>query len=106
LKGPEYKPEEGIHLADEALESGSLESVEKALVGDLSAGLRHRFAEAMAAKKNAGTSVEAGRLYVQKYVEFIHYAERLSMRRRHSPRTPERTLRSLIDSGQTRATPP
>lgn len=77
LKGPEYKPEEGIHLADEALESGSLESVEKVLVGDLSAGLRHRFADAMAAKKNAGTSVEAGRLYVQKYVEFIHYAERL-----------------------------
>lgn len=77
LKGPGYKPEEGIRLADEALESGSLETVETTLVGDLSAGLRQRFGDAMAAKKNAGASVEAGRLYVQKYADFVHYAERL-----------------------------
>jgi hypothetical protein len=31
----------------------------------------------MAAKKNASTSVEAGRLYVEKYADFVHYAERL-----------------------------
>jgi len=77
LKGADFKPEEGIELADQAIESGSLEQTEKAVVGDLTAGMRQRFAEVQEAKKHAGESVEAGRHYVHAYVEFIHYVERL-----------------------------
>lgn len=77
LKGAEYTPEEGIELADKAIDSGSLEATEKALVGEITAGLRKRFAEVSEAKKHAEHNVEAGRHYVHAYVEFIHYAERL-----------------------------
>lgn len=77
LKGAEYKPEEGIELADHAIESGSLAETEKAVVADLQTGLRQRFAEVQEAKKHANESVEAGRHYVHAYVEFIHYVERL-----------------------------
>jgi hypothetical protein len=83
LKGPDYKPEEGIGLADEALQSGTLDHAEKLLLSNLAAGLRERFAEVMAAKKDAGTSVEAGRAYVRKYADFVHYAERLSQAAAH-----------------------
>ncbi len=77
LKGAESKPEKGIELADQAIESGSLAEAEKVLMADLTAGLHKRFAAVMEAKKHAGESVEKGRHYVHAYVEFIHYAERM-----------------------------
>ena len=73
LKGAGYKPEEGIELADQAIESGSLEQAEKAVLQQL----RVRYAAVQEAKKHANESVEAGRHYVHAYVEFIHYVERL-----------------------------
>ena len=77
LKGADYRPEEGIELADRAIAEGSLAASEKALLADVTTGLRERFAEVREAKKRAGDSVEAGRHYVHAYVEFIHYVERL-----------------------------
>ena len=68
---------EGIELADQALDTGSLDAAQKALLGAVTAGLHERFAEVVEAKKHANESVEAGRRYVRAYVEFIHYAERL-----------------------------
>lgn len=73
LKGADYKPEAGIELADKAVESGSLDEVQKAVL----TGLRQRFAHVQETKKHANDSVEAGREYVHAYVEFIHYVERL-----------------------------
>ena len=73
LKGADYKPEQGIEIADHAIESGSLEQTEKAVLQQL----RERYAAVQEAKKHANDSVDAGRRYVRAYVEFIHYVERL-----------------------------
>ena len=73
LKGADYKPEPGIELADAAIESGSLEPAEKAVLHEL----RQRYNAVIEAKKHANESVDAGRQYVHAYVEFIHYVERL-----------------------------
>ncbi len=67
------EPEEGIALADAAVESGSIDAVQKQLVGSL----RERFAAVQDAKKHANETVEGGRHYVHAYVEFIHYVERM-----------------------------
>ena len=77
LKGAEVPVEEGIEMADVAIESGSLEKVEAALLAEVSAGLRKRFAEVKEAKKHAEHNTEAGRHFVEAYVSFIHYVERL-----------------------------
>ena len=77
LRGGEYTPEEGIVLAEAALESGSLEKVEKGLSSAVSAGLRERFEHARHAKEHAGHNAEAGREYVHAYAEFLHYVQGL-----------------------------
>ena len=77
LKGADVPVEKGIEIADDAIESGSLEKVEAALLAEVSAGLRKRFAEVKEAKKHAEHSVDAGRHFVETYVSFIHYVERL-----------------------------
>ena len=67
----------GIAASDTALETGSVDVLVKLLTGEVDKGLRHRFAEAAEARKDAAESVEKGRRYVAAYVEFMHYAERL-----------------------------
>ena len=66
-----------IPAADRALESGSVEPVEKLLTEAVVAGVRERFREAREAKAHAAHDVEAGRRYVRAYVTFIHHVERL-----------------------------
>ncbi len=73
--GAEVEP--AIALADQALDSGSVDRLIKAVNEDIAAGLRRRFARVIETRKHADASVEAGREYVEAYVEFIHYAERL-----------------------------
>ncbi len=77
LKPAGYKPEEGIELADQAIDSNSIDAVRKDLVDSVTAGLLKRFVEVQEAKKHASESVAEGRHYVHAYVEFIHYVERL-----------------------------
>jgi hypothetical protein len=77
LKGSEIPVEEGIEMADVAVESGSLQKVEAALLAEISAGLRRRFAEVKEAKAHSAHNVAAGRHFVESYVSFIHYVERL-----------------------------
>lgn len=77
LKGADFEVEEGIELADESIESGSLEAAEKVLLGAVATGLRQRFAEVKKAREHADHNVDAGRQFVHAYVEYIHYAERL-----------------------------
>jgi len=66
-----------VAKADEALERGSVDALAKKLAGVVDAGLRERFTRALEARRHAGDSVDAGREYVEAYVEFVHYAEGL-----------------------------
>jgi hypothetical protein len=63
--------------ADKALESGDLDGLVKLVTEDAAAGISERFHHAFEAKKHADDSVEAGREFVEAYVEFVHYVERL-----------------------------
>ena len=75
LKGAEYKPEFAIQLAESAIDSNSLETVEPALTSAIRVELRKRFVAAMEAKKHADESIEAGRAFVHAYAEFLHFAD-------------------------------
>ncbi len=73
--GSEVDP--AILAADRALETGSVDALVKTITADVERGLRERFARASRAKLQAEHDVEAGRAYVEAYVEFMHYGERL-----------------------------
>jgi hypothetical protein len=66
-----------IPTADKALDTGSIEPVEKLLSNAMRKGLREHFAAAISRKKFGPNEVAAGRLYVQAYVPYIHYVEGL-----------------------------
>ena len=66
-----------IPAADKALASGSVKSLAKILGDAVQGGLDEHFKEVIAKKKFKKDDVEAGRGYINSYVEFIHYVERL-----------------------------
>ena len=66
-----------IAAADQALATGKVDELAKEVSAAAAAGIRQRFARALEARKHAGESVAAGREYVEAYVEFVHYVERL-----------------------------
>lgn len=66
-----------IPAADKALDSGSIEAVEKLLTDAMRRGLREHFHAAMSRKKFAADDVTAGRRYVEAYVPYVHYVEAL-----------------------------
>lgn len=66
-----------IPAADRALESGQLGALEELIVKDVRAGLREAFTHARAKRNYDPNDVEAGREYVEAYVEYIHFVERL-----------------------------
>lgn len=63
--------------ADRALETGDVEPLVRLLIGEAEKGVRVRFAEARAARNHPAGDLEAGRKYIEQYVPFIHYIERL-----------------------------
>ncbi|MEW6367086.1 MAG: DUF6448 family protein [Acidobacteriota bacterium] len=63
--------------ADRALDSGSADSLAKAVSKAVTDGIDARFALASEKRKHADHNVEAGREYVEAYVQFVHYVERL-----------------------------
>jgi hypothetical protein len=69
--------EPALALADQGLESGSADELIQLLQAEVVAGLRQRFNAAAEARRHANNSVAAGRAYVARYVEFVHYVERL-----------------------------
>jgi len=75
------KPGEAIEPitaeSDKALESGSVDNLVKDVTDAAAKGIREKFAHAKETKKHADDSVEAGREYVEAYVVFTHYVERL-----------------------------
>ena len=66
-----------VALADQALAQGSVDSLVREISSNIATEIRERFECALAAKKDANTSVQAGRAYVAAYVELLHYTERL-----------------------------
>jgi hypothetical protein len=69
--------EPSVAAADRALESGSVDRL-VAMINDAAAkGVRDRFERTREAKKHADHGVEYGRKFVEAYVEFTHYVERL-----------------------------
>ena len=66
-----------IAEADKALESGSADELTAEMSAHLTGGTRERFTRALETKKHKDENVEAGREYVQAYVEYVHYVEGL-----------------------------
>lgn len=66
-----------IPAADQAIETGSLESLKGFLTETVREGLDHRFERVMSHKSFDLGNLSAGREYVNAYVVFIHYVERL-----------------------------
>lgn len=71
--------EPAVAEADKALESGNIDSLVKLVTDEAARGIRERFGRAKEAKKHADHSVAAGREFVESYVQFTHYVERLHM---------------------------
>jgi len=66
-----------IKKADEALESGSVKDVKSLLMDIIDKELTSKFNTMMELKNYNKNNVEAGRKLVEKYVEFMHYVEKL-----------------------------
>jgi hypothetical protein len=68
-----------VERADKAIEDGSIDRVVHLVIGDIAAGIRGRFTRAVEARKRADQSVEAGREFVEAYVEYVRYVENLHL---------------------------
>jgi hypothetical protein len=68
-----------IQAADKAIDSGSADHLVKHVSDAAAAGIRERFNRVKEAKKRADESVDKGREFVEAYVTFTHYVERLHM---------------------------
>lgn len=66
-----------IPAADRALETGALGPLHDLLAEAVRRGLQQRFESLRALKGYNPNDVAAGRRYVQAYVEYVHYVERL-----------------------------
>lgn len=63
--------------ADKALETGSINDLTQAMSKHLTSSVAERFERAFALMRHKDESVEAGREYVEVYVEYVHYVEGL-----------------------------
>jgi hypothetical protein len=66
-----------IPAADRALEEGSVEQLKSLLTGAMQTGLREHYEKALTKKHFRADDLAAGREYVEGYVEFVHYVERI-----------------------------
>jgi hypothetical protein len=69
--------EPAVAKADKALASGSADALVKLITDDIAAGIKSRFEHAAATYKHKDESVAQGREYVEAYVAYTHYVERL-----------------------------
>ncbi len=74
---PAGEVEPVIVAADTALVSGSAEELIKLATDSIAKGIHDRHSRAVELYKHKDESVEAGRKYVEAYVEYTHYVERL-----------------------------
>ena len=66
-----------IEKADQALQSGDISPALNLITAEATEGIRKRFAHVREKQKHAEESVDAGREYVEAYVDYIHYLEGL-----------------------------
>jgi len=66
-----------VPAADKALESGSIEQLEKLLTEAMRKGVHEHFHTALARRGFDPDDVKAGRAYVEAYVPYVHYVEQL-----------------------------
>jgi uncharacterized protein DUF6448 len=66
-----------IPAADRALEDGSMEKLKELLSDAMQRGLREHYEKALTKKHFRTDDLAAGREYIEAYVEFVHYVERL-----------------------------
>jgi hypothetical protein len=64
-----------IAEADKALEANSVDSLTAEMSRHLTKEVKERFDRALEKSKHKDESVEAGREYVEAYVEYVHYIE-------------------------------
>lgn len=76
---PAGSVEPAVAEADKALAGGSPDTLVKLLNDAVAAGVRERFQRALAASKHKDESVAKGREFVEAYIEYTHYVERLHM---------------------------
>ena len=69
--------EPAVAEADRALATGSSDGLVKLIVDDAAAGIRSRYEKAATAYRHKDESVAQGREFVEAYVEFAHYVERI-----------------------------
>ncbi|MFN8542868.1 MAG: DUF6448 family protein [Candidatus Binatia bacterium] len=72
---PPSSVDPAIAAADQALRSGSAKELARHVSAAIGEGIQKRFALALDRKKHAAASVEAGREYVEAYVDYIHFVE-------------------------------
>lgn len=77
LKDKEFKPEEGIEVADLAIENNSIEDILSRVDKSEQTKVEHYFTELQSKKNYDLNNIDAGREYVESYVHFIHYIENL-----------------------------
>jgi hypothetical protein len=68
----------GIAAADKALQSSSAEELGRQLSAAVHQGIRARLASVLERKKHIDESVEAGRSYVEAYVDYVHFVESIN----------------------------
>jgi len=71
--------EPAVAEADKALASGSSDALIKLVTDDITAGIKKRYERVAATYKLKDESVAQGREFVEAYVEFTHYVEKLHM---------------------------
>ena len=66
-----------VARSDKALETGSADELINHLSTVMANGIRKLFENVIEKKKHADESIEAGREFVEAYVEYVHYVERV-----------------------------
>jgi len=69
--------EPAVAEADRALASGSSDALVKLISDDIAAGIRSRYEHAAATYRHKDESVAQGRKFVEAYVAYTHYVERI-----------------------------
>ena len=67
--------EPAVAAADRALQTASVEDLADQISNAVREGIKRRFNEALEKKKHENDSVEAGRDFVEAYVQYVHFIE-------------------------------
>jgi hypothetical protein len=69
--------EPSVAAADKTIEAGSVDRLAKEIGKAAEKAVRERYERLMSAKKHKDESVDAGREYIEVYVEYVHFVETL-----------------------------